>query len=250
MNLNMDMEMEMDINNMVTEEWDMDMNNMDFDMNLFDTDPNVDPELPVLIEFNRKNIIELLSEITFHDDTYKLKQYLKITIFLAYMKDQYLFQFNKPELIKKINIMRKFLEYNLFQSCHHYVNYSHKYSPSKKVDKNILKNILSTNSQTNENRTIYNDFDLFSKSLYSNNENSYGISYKLYNRILTIYTTETHIEEVKNIINNINISMDKMDVQCSNVNNKKTQSNIEELNYKMKEIDEFKKNINNIFLKI
>jgi uncharacterized protein YoxC len=229
---------------------EMEMNNMDFDMHLFDMDPDMDEDmdLPVLIEFNRQSIIELLNEVTFDDDPYIVKQYFKLIIFLAYMKNQDLFQFNKPELIKKINIMRNFIKFKLFYFNNYYVDYSH----VKSVDKTILNTLSTsfTNSQTNKNSTIYNDFDLFSKSLFSNNKNSSRISCNLYNKILTIYNTEKNIEEVKNIIHKINLStqLDIIGVQYSKLN-KKPQSNINDLNYKVKEIDNFQKNIVDILKK-
>jgi hypothetical protein len=223
MNLDMDMEME--------------MNNMDFDMHLFDTVLDMDLDIPVLIDFNHEYINDIFNEVTFDDDLYIVKQHLKIIIFLTYMKNQDIYQFNRPELIKKIKIMRDFIEFKLLYHNIYYINYRHvEYIEKSVIDTLSSSNTLLSNSQN--------------KTIFSINRNNTKISYILYKQILNIHNTEKNIKVIKNVINTLNLStqLDLVNFQYFNLN-KKPQSNLKELNYKVKEFNNFNKNIIDILRK-
>jgi len=196
-------------------------------------------DLPILIEFNRENIKKIYNEVIKEYDAYSVKQYLKIAIYLIYMKDQEIFNRNKLEIIKRLKIMRKYIEHKVYNNSY---EYNMKYRDVKKKDKKILKETLFKNRFITSERTKYNDYEMFINSLERRR-----IINETYREIINIYKVETEIEELtkENKLINISNVVEMIGMQNLKLNNM-SQNNIIDLKYKMKESDNIYKNCINM----
>ena len=198
-------------------------------------------DLPILIEFNRENIKKIYNEVIKEYDAYSVKQYLKIAIYLIYMKDQEIFNRNKLEIIKRLKIMRKYIEHKVYNNSYEYNN---KYRDVKKKDKKILKETLFKNRFITSERTKYNDYEMFINSLETRR-----IINETYREIKNIYKVEKEIEELtkENKLINISNVVEMIGMQNLKLNTMSSSpNNIIDLKYKMKESDNIYKNCINM----
>lgn len=228
----MNLELEMDMHNDIMNDIDIDAQEEN------DADDNIN--LPIMIDFNREYYTNLCNdnEVMKKDDPYSVKQYLKISLYLIFMKEQEIFISNRLELVKKLKIMRKFIEHKIYHWC----GYHMKYRVIKRIDKKILKETLFKNKFVTSERTKYNDFDVFSKSLERTK-----ITNETYKEIMNIYNVEKHTEEMTKENSRVNISnqVDMIGMQCLKLNNV-SQNNVKDLKYKMKESENLHKNCLNV----
>lgn len=203
-------------------------NTHDMRMNVLDLDDD-DIDIFHIIYSNRQYITDLFNEITSDDDTFIEKQYYKIVIYLIFINDHYIFFHNKPQIVKIMKIMKKIIDYKLS----YYFNGKYEINlpiESMKIDKHVLDTILHSNTFISKEQT------------------NIQISNFLYKKMLNIYNTEKEnikLQNDKNSINNISNQLEMIQNQFSNFN-KISQNNIEDLQYIVKEIEIFKKNISNL----
>lgn len=212
---------------------DIEILNMHYDMDMGGNFDDQEIDIHVMIDSNRQYIAELYDEIICDNYPFIVKQYCKITMYLLFIKDHHVFMNDRAQLLKKINIMKNFIQYKLFyldNKCeiNSQVN-------SSLIDNDVLDALLHSNTfnSKSKQRTIYDDFP---------------ISKLLYQQILDIYCAEKQIIRLKNenkSINNIPNQLEMMLIQCSNFN-KISQNNIADLQYIVKEIDNFQKNVSNL----
>jgi len=198
-------------------------------------------DIPELINLNREYYTNVYNEVIREEDAYSVKQYIKIAIYLIFMKDPEIFNTNRLEIIKRLKIMRGYIEHKVYYSY----GYHSKYREVKNVDKEILKETLFKNRLvTSAERTKYNDFDIFSKSLEKK------IINETYKEITNIYKVEKEIEELKKENRLISISNEIEMIGMQNVKiNKISQNNIIDIKYKAKESDNLYRNCINMLKK-
>lgn len=215
-------------------------NELEMEMNVMNNDAVEEMDIPLLINFNREYYTNIYNEVRREYDGYSVNQYIKIAIYLIYMKDPEIFNTNRLEIIKRLKIMRGYIK--------HKVNYRYdymKYREVKNVDKEILKETLYKNVLVTSERTKYNDFDIFSKSLERKK-----IINETYKEITNIYKVEKEIEELKKENRLISISNEIEMIGMQNVKiNKISKNNIIDIKYKAKESDNLYRNCINMLKK-
>jgi hypothetical protein len=192
----------------------------DMRMNMLDLDLD-DDDISIydIIYSNHQYIADLFTEIAC--DSNIKKPYYKLVLYLIFINDHYIFFHNKPQIVKIIKIMKKFIDYKLTYNGIYETNLP---IESRKINKNVLDTILHSNT------------------FISKEQSNIQISNFLYEKMLNIYNTEKQNIKLqnddKNSINNISNQLEIIQNHISNIS-KISQNNIEDLQYIVKEIDIF-----------
>jgi hypothetical protein len=201
----------------------------DMRMNMLDLDLDEDDiSIYDIIYSNHQYITDLFSEIACNTNI-KKPYYNKLVLYLIFINDHYIFFHNKPQIVKIMKIMKKFIDYKLTYNGIYETNLP---IESKKINKNVLDTILHSNT------------------FISKEQSNIQISNFLYEKMLNIYNTEKQNIKLQNddkdSINNISNQLEIIQNHISNIS-KISQNNIEDLQYIVKEIDNFKNNISNLY---
>ena len=167
----------------------------------------------------------IFDEVTYDDDSFIFKQYIKVTLFLAYMMNQSLYENYENQFKKTIHIMRPFLEYRLF-----YMNNKAKINlPCQELNFKKLQHILNEFHIFSPHHTQV-DLTQIGKTLF--------ISDYIYNAIENIYNVENNILILKRQIQRLSyINNSIMDLQLEYLNRQKQRHSISNYDYKIGELE-------------
>lgn len=200
-------------------------------MSLFDISDSIYRDN--IIRSNRQYIADLFHEMTCDDDTFYEKPYCKLVMYLSFMNDYHTFVNDKPLLMKKMKIMKKFIK---FKACH---DFNGRYETNLPVEsRQIDENVLHASFISKE-LTVCHDVDAPLK-----------ISKCVYKKMLDIYDAEKQniaLQNNKKHMNNISNQFEMIQNQFSNFN-KTSQNNIEDSQNIVKEIANFKNNVYHLYM--